>query len=85
MAFFERFKEVDGQVAFERAPEICVEVVSLSNTPGELKEKRAFFFEAGAEGVWQCQADGVMVFYLKDDPNTVLSESSACPDFPSQF
>jgi Uma2 family endonuclease len=59
--------------------------VSPSNTPSELEEKRALYFEAGAEEVWQCQADGMMVFYLKDDPNTVMSQSSACPDFPAQF
>jgi Uma2 family endonuclease len=32
----------------ERAPEICVEVLSPSNSKPEMEEKRALFFEAGA-------------------------------------
>jgi Uma2 family endonuclease len=37
---------------FMTAPEICVEVVSPSNSIKELEEKRTGYFSAGAEEVW---------------------------------
>ncbi len=36
-----RFAQVDGQIAFEIAPEICVEVLSPSNTPAEIERQKA--------------------------------------------
>ncbi len=78
-----RFAEVEGQLAFEMAPEICVEVVSPSNTAGQLAEKRRLYFEAGAEEVWICDLEGTMRFYVVSDPETEQSTSSRCPAFPS--
>ena len=40
------------QVALERAQEICVEVVSPSNSRKELDEKTAAYLAAGAQEVW---------------------------------
>lgn len=37
---------------FMSAPQICIEVVSPSNSVKELEEKRAGYFSAGAEEVW---------------------------------
>lgn len=37
---------------FMSAPEICIEVVSPSNSVKELQEKRTGYFSAGAEEVW---------------------------------
>lgn len=45
------------------APEICAEVLSPSNTEEEMDEKRALYFEAGAEEVWLCSTEGAMRFY----------------------
>ena len=39
--------EAQNPVALERAPEICVEVLSPSNSKPEMEEKRALYFEAG--------------------------------------
>ncbi|MFT5190956.1 MAG: Uma2 family endonuclease [Verrucomicrobiales bacterium] len=80
----ERFRQVDGQDAFEEAPEICVEVVSPSNTPRGLAEKRDLYFDAGAEEVWICQLDGEMQFYLKGDPTVPASRSALCPGFQAR-
>lgn len=48
--------EFIGQHKFEtpytRAPEICVEVVSPSNSVKEMNEKRAAYLAAGAHEVW---------------------------------
>src|SRR5205823_13674111 len=38
--------------ALTRAPEICIEVVSPSNSVKELSEKREAYFAAGAQEVW---------------------------------
>ena len=36
------------------APEICVEVLSPGNSPEEIDEKIALYFEQGADEVWIC-------------------------------
>ena len=41
-----------NQVALEKAPEICVEVVSPSNSRKEIDEKTAAYLAAGAQEVW---------------------------------
>ena len=43
----ERASEVKTQVCLVGAPEICVEVLSPSNTAAEIREKMALYFEAG--------------------------------------
>jgi Uma2 family endonuclease len=66
----------------ERAPKICVEIISPSNTAAEIEEKRALYFEAGAQEGWTCGLDGELRFqvapvdasrlcpaYLKRSPN----------------
>ena len=61
------------------APEICVEVVSISNTNNEMKEKRKLYFEQGAKEVWICDEYGNVSFY---DENGKLEQSQMFPDFP---
>jgi Uma2 family endonuclease len=63
-----------------QAPEICVEVLSPSNTPAEMAEKMALYFDAGADEVWFCDTDGNMIFH---NPGGPIDRSSFCPDFPS--
>jgi Uma2 family endonuclease len=77
-----RFAQVDGQLAFEIAPEICVEVRSPSNRDSEMKEKRMLYFEAGAKEVWICEVDGAMRFYHADSTDSACGTSTLCPDFP---
>ena len=78
----ERFASVKGQIAFEVAPEICVEVISPSNSDAEMAGKKQLYFEAGAEEVWYCREDGRMEFYGKSNPDVFMSQSSLCPHFP---
>ena len=78
-----RIEELDSGPCLLRAPEICVEVLSPSNSQPEMAEKRALYFEAGASEVWICDLDGSMTFHLP--PGLEQSERSVlCPDFPSQ-
>ncbi len=73
-----------GRVSFTQAPEICVEIVSPSNTPRELREKKALYFAAGADEVWFCQREGRMQFFRRQAPETPAA-SALCPAFPEHF
>jgi Uma2 family endonuclease len=65
----------------QSAPELCVEVVSPSNSPAELQEKRALYFERGAVEVWECSEKGDMKFY---DPVGEIGASRHFPKFPKK-
>ena len=79
-----RSEKMADLVLFERAPEICVEVLSPSNYPAEIKERRALYFDAGASEVWICNLDGSMSFFV--GPCHLESSTSAlCPTFPSRI
>jgi Uma2 family endonuclease len=54
-AFMASFGEI---TPYTRAPEICVEVFSPSNTPAEIGEKTAAYLAAGAVEVWIVKEDG---------------------------
>ncbi len=81
----ERYDEVRHQQAFERAPEICVEVISSSNTASQMKQKKQLYFEAGADEVWFCHPNSMMEFFTKEQPDDFVHRSSVCPDFPNKI
>jgi Uma2 family endonuclease len=66
-----------------RAPDICVEILSPSNTKTEIAEKRVLYFDAGATEVWICNLDGSMSFFV--GPDHQVSTSVRCPDFPDRI
>src|SRR4051812_26813171 len=47
-----------------KAPPICVEVLSPSNSRREMVQKKALYFKAGATEVWFCDRQGRMTFFL---------------------
>ncbi len=61
------------------APEICVEIISPSNSKQEILAKIALYFGVGAKEVWTCNLAGQMVFY---DLSGVLEQSVLVPLFP---
>jgi Uma2 family endonuclease len=73
-----RIREV-GALPAPIAPEICIEVQSRSNSPAEMIEKRALYFEAGAMEVWVCNEAGELRFF---DPSGELDRSILVPSFP---
>lgn len=77
----ERRAQVGDQTRSPVAPEVCVEILSPSNTEAEMNEKRALYFEAGAEEVWLCDDDGRMRFFGPEGP---LDASKRAPDFTAQ-
>ena len=74
-----RTELAQGELVLMRAPEICVEVLSPSNSTPEMAEKRALYFEAGALEVWLCGLDGKVEFYTL----ALSASSTLCPGFPS--
>lgn len=68
---------------FLEAPEICVEVISPSNTRAEMDEKKALYFDAGASEVWFCDEDGSMTFFTA--AGGTAASSTLCPGFPLDF
>ena len=63
------------------APEICVEVLSSSNTEEEIEEKRALYREAGADEVWVVDEDEQIRFYGDGE----MEHSRIAPDCPTQL
>ena len=77
----ELWKELKGKTEALIAPEICVEVLSMSNSDGEMKEKRKLYFEQGAKEVWICDEYGNMSFY---NQKRKLLKSKMFPEFPDK-
>ncbi len=46
------------QTPFPKAPELCIEVVSPSNSRHEMERKIGLFLEAGAQEVWLVSREG---------------------------
>lgn len=67
------------ELAAQRAPAICVEVASDGNSRRELNQKKALYFEAGAQEVWFCDTMGNLTFYTTEGEVTA---SAMCPGFP---
>ena len=79
----ERMQELGPQVCFPQAPDICVEVLSPSNTTAEMQEKMALHFDAGAKEVWFCSRSGAISFYTAG-AHLPSPGSALCPQFPRQ-
>ena len=63
-------------------PEICIEVLSDSNTEAEMEAKRGLFFEGGAEEVWIVGRGGELRFF---DPTGEREQSALAPTFPERI
>lgn len=63
------------------APEICVEVMSESNTWEEMEEKRALYLAAGAEEVWGVNEEGTLRFFDEEE----REQSQIAPDCPTHL
>ncbi len=77
-----KFADLVGKVEADFAPEVCVEVVSGSNTKLEMKNKRKLYFERGAKEVWICNEKGELEFYTE---NKRLGKSVIFPEFSNKI
>ena len=62
-AFIQQHK---NELFASSAPDICVEIISPSNTSQEMFEKTQLFIEAGAREVWLVTESGKISFYNAD-------------------
>lgn len=73
----DEFIDAHGEeTPFTSAPELCIEVVSPSNSRPEMERKIGLFLEAGAREVWLVTRDG-FEFY---GPEGRRAHSSFCID-----
>ena len=77
-----RFEKIIHEVECSIAPEICIEVMSPSNTEDEITEKKSLYFESGAEEVWICETGGKIKFYA---PGKEIHCSLLVPEFPQNI
>lgn len=75
----DRWEQVQDEYDSPIAPEICVEVISPSNSSEDIQDKKNLYFERGAIEVWTCDAKGKMQFYAQTGE---MSSSVLVPDFP---
>lgn len=73
--------KIKGETEASIAPEICVEVISTSNTKKEMAEKRQLYFDAGAKEVWMCNENGDVSFF---NAKQHIPRSVLVPEFPEK-
>ena len=74
----ELYMEAHGQEnPYLKAPELCIEVLSPSNSLIEMEEKRELYFARGALEVWLCDEQGHLNFF---DCTRQLPSSHLFPD-----
>lgn len=78
-----KFFEKHGyETPYQESPEICVEIVSPSNSKREMREKRKLYFDQGAIEVWLCYESGDVEFY---NAKSQIEQSTLFPDFPNKI
>jgi Uma2 family endonuclease len=78
-AFIEKY---GFETPYPKAPEICAEIRSPSNTTAEMEEKIMLYLAKGAREVWICDLEGRLSFHGNEG---ALEKSYLAPDFPSQI
>ena len=78
-AFIEQYS---FETPYPRVPEICVEILSPSNTAAEMEEKIMLYLAKGAQEVWMCDLEGRLTFHGHEGE---LERSNLTPHFPSQI
>ena len=58
--FLSEFEEV---TPYPNAPELCIEILSPSNSAFEMQEQIALYLESGAKEVWIVSDDGTISMY----------------------
>ncbi|HEX8368659.1 MAG TPA: Uma2 family endonuclease [Pyrinomonadaceae bacterium] len=81
-ASMEIIQKIKNETDASIAPEICVEVVSMSNTNREMETKRSLYFEKGAKEVWICNEYDEISFFNEAGE---LEDSVWFPAFPKKI
>ncbi len=59
-------EEFGYSTPYIKAPEICVEITSPSNSKGEIEEKVQLYLAKGAHEVWVVNQDGETTYYAHE-------------------
>jgi len=78
----ETYLVIKDEVECSLAPEVCIEVLSSSNTEEEIEEKKSLYFEKGAKEVWLCNRQGIIEYF---DREGKLDKSAFFPLFPQRI
>lgn len=78
----ERFALIRDEFSCSVAPEICVAILSPSNSKAEMVAKKDLYLKAGAKEYWLCGEDGQLRFFNRTKE---LDVSKLCPDFPKEI
>lgn len=73
----EFFAQYGYETPYKRAPEICVEIVSPSNSKEEMEEKIELYLAKGAKEVWIVREKGGTEFYTYEGK---IEKSLEMPD-----
>jgi Uma2 family endonuclease len=76
----QRYASIKHSAVSAIAPEICIEVLSPSNTLAQMMHKKDLFMSAGAFEFWLCDEKGQLTFY---DASGVIGHSHLVAGFPS--
>ena len=58
-------KQYGYETPYSHAPELCIEIVSPSNSKEEMTNKVQLYLQAGAEEVWIVWENGIVDYYSK--------------------
>lgn len=72
----------DYQTPYTQAPDICVEIVSPSNSDEEIQQKVTLYLAKGAKEVWVCDETGKVTFC---DHSGEVVKSRIAPRFPARI
>lgn len=78
----EFMKNYRTQTPYPVAPEVCVEILSPSNTEDEIQEKIDLYLAKGAQEVWTCDLNGNIKFY---NHSGRIPQSRLFPNFPREI
>jgi Uma2 family endonuclease len=81
-ASYSLLEKIENEVECSIAPEICIEVLSFSNTKREIDEKKGFYFEQGAMEFWICDSFGNISFFVKEGK---IERSKIAESFPKSI
>jgi Uma2 family endonuclease len=70
------------ETPFTQAPELCIEIISPSNSRKEIREKIKLYTHQGVLEVWTCNLEGEMQFYTSKEN---IEQSVLIPAFPLKF
>jgi Uma2 family endonuclease len=78
----ERLNVIKNEAECSIAPEICIEIMSSTNTEEEMECKKKLYFEKGAKEVWICSESGDIHFYRVESES---GHSLLAPNFPHRI